>query len=465
MKLLVIASGFDNWGGGVDFIRHILSGLVRLKQRQNMEIYVLWSPAVRDFPGVFEDVFGMAPDLSGNYILADINALPAYLQAIRPDLILPSMHDLGTNIGCPWVGYIFDYQHKYLPSLFQPEEAKARDHLFSNILRHSSATMVNSRAVKNDIHHFHPEFSGRVYALPFAPIHPAITVDGDEIFDKYRLTRPYFIICNQFWVHKDHLTAFKAFAAALAAMERNDIDLICTGNQKDYRMPDYFDYLTEELLKLGLQDNLRVLGHIPKQDQLALLAKAEALIQPTMFEGGPGGGAVYDALTLGVPIIVSDIPVNLELEGNNIAFFKVHDETELAKRIIEHTLVPPERPNPADWVTQQQVNIDRLADALNELVTQAINAPLPTRSYRITALVSTYKSAEFIAECLDDLLAQTVADQIEILVIDADSPRTKGKSSAATRPGMATSATSVPRSASASMRPGTWPSARPGATT
>ena len=45
----------------------------------------------------------------------------------------------------------------------------------------------------------------------------------------------------------------------------------------------------------------------------------------------------------------------------------------------------------------------------------------------LTAMVSTYASERYLAGCLDDLLAQTIADRIEIVVVDAASPEREGE--------------------------------------
>ena len=44
----------------------------------------------------------------------------------------------------------------------------------------------------------------------------------------------------------------------------------------------------------------------------------------------------------------------------------------------------------------------------------------------LTAIVSTYASERFIQGCLDDLLAQTIAESMEIIVVDAASPQNEG---------------------------------------
>lgn len=45
------------------------------------------------------------------------------------------------------------------------------------------------------------------------------------------------------------------------------------------------------------------------------------------------------------------------------------------------------------------------------------------RPYRVAAVVSTYGADDFLGECLTNLLAQSIADEIEIIVVDTASPQ------------------------------------------
>ena len=60
------------------------------------------------------------------------------------------------------------------------------------------------------------------------------------------------------------------------------------------------------------------------------------MLQPTLFEGNPGGGIAYNAISLGVPIILSDIPVNLELKSPLAFFFRMKDPESLKDVMVKH---------------------------------------------------------------------------------------------------------------------------------
>ena len=101
-----------------------------------------------------------------------------------------------------------------------------------------------------------------------------------------------------------------------------------------------------------MSDYIRFLGYIPKDDQLAIMRGAVAVVQPTLFEGGPGGGAVYDAVSSGTPSIVSDIVVNLEIDLGVVRFFKAGSPKDLAEKMADAMVNPPIRPSKSETLMQ-----------------------------------------------------------------------------------------------------------------
>jgi glycosyltransferase involved in cell wall biosynthesis len=233
--------------------------------------------------------------------------------------------------------------------------------------------VMNAKAVAEDMRRFTPEPLPGMHVLPFSPnLNPEWLQDRPELLTSHGVEGPYFIICNQFWMHKDHLTAFRAMAEI--AGRHPGASLICTGGTSDYRDPGYFGKLEAEAAKLGLGTRLRFLGHIPKRDQIELLKHAAALVQPTLFEGGPGGGSTYEAVALGQRVLLSDLPVNREIDGGDVRFFPAGNHRALAE-LMETILgeAPPPRIR-TTLIAKSEARLKRNGDAIWASVRAAIEA-------------------------------------------------------------------------------------------
>ena len=364
------ARGLAQWAGGRDFLRFIAGGLAAaLGPEQRFDVLlpvdtfavmfprrvvllaatlarlarlIPTQPALPRNPPLAE-LESMARNLEVPYSaqpVADSRAgLAAYALRHRPRVVVPSMTSLGEDFPVPWVGYVYDFQHRHLPGYFAPTTRAKRDWVFGKVLNDAKAVVVNSRAVAEDVERFYPKHRARVFAMPYCPRPtPAwLAADDPTLRQRYAVPQEYFVISNQTWLHKDHITAIRATRQFLDRTGRHDVQVICTGPTIDDRHPKHFDNLLALIRELRLQDSFRFLGYIPKLDQVQLIKNAVAVIQPTLCEGDPGGGAVYDATGLGVRCILSDIKVNLELDSPLGEFFRAGDAEDLASK-MEHVL-------------------------------------------------------------------------------------------------------------------------------
>ncbi len=359
----ILTDQFINWGGGIDFIRLILNGLNAINEAGNNEVKIhVFVPnqsvfivkiknglkiilnkffgkkfqlqnvinkmsLVDTFKSINDKIEvyyynGKEPDLAKKAIKYDI------------DYMLPAFNPLSPSFPRPWAGYIYDFQHRYYPEFFTEEDIKNRDRQFLFLLKQAKTIIVNAKSVKNDIEKFIGKTNATVITLPFCPVLNLDYFKLENNLEEYNLPQKYFMISNQFWKHKDHVTAFKAFRIFLDKSERKDICLVCTGKTQDNRFLDHFGSIQNLISDLNLEDKIFILGYIPKIDQLRILKNCIGIIQPTLFEGGPGGGAVYESVAYGIPSIVSDIPVNKEVDDETVTFFKTGSSEDLAEKMI-----------------------------------------------------------------------------------------------------------------------------------
>lgn len=142
--------------------------------------------------------------------------------------------------------------------------------------------------------------------------------------------------------HKNHEVLFKGIAAwgakyPLVLTGRNtDLTKDLLGGRRIGRLSrrSVLRKLAErEGLVLGKR--LHPIGYISNQTYYSLLAKAWAVVVPTLAEGG-GSFPVLEAMLAGVPVLCSDIPVlreQLRRTGGEVFWFDPRDPYDLAQAL------------------------------------------------------------------------------------------------------------------------------------
>jgi glycosyltransferase involved in cell wall biosynthesis len=327
------------------------------------------------FGSIFHDYFrnldGIVQPVEYNEQAGPIPAL----RRIEADVVMPAAASLGPSFPFPWVGYIYDLQHKYFPDYFSARECLDRDIHFATMLRDAKAVIVTSKSVKDDIDKFFPKRECEVFNLPFsaAPVSTWLEDGNADLLARYKLPSRYFLSSNQFWIHKSHITAFRALAMLMNDHGCADLHLVCTGKMEDYRFPDYIEGLRQQVRDLGIEGNVHFLGHIPKIDQIGIMKGCLAVLQPTLFEGNPGGLSVYDAVSLGIPVILSDIPVNREIEEEgNLFYFEAGSVTDLAGKITGFLKKSASRPSKQELVSRGERRKELMGERIMEVVYYAM---------------------------------------------------------------------------------------------
>lgn len=230
-----------------------------------------------------------------------------------------------------WGGWIPDFQYRYLPQLFSKQEYALRERRSIHAAKEAPVLAFSSQCALDDYRRFYPEYTGNEFLLRFVSNANKNWMQQNpvEVQQKFNLPDAFFIVCNQFWKHKDHGTIIEALA--ILKQKGITIPAVCTGSSEDFRNPDYFPGLIEKAKSLGVDDLFKVLGFISRNDQIQLIRRSMAIIQPSLFEGW--STVVEDGRSLGKTIFLSDFPVHIEQNPPHGFFFRQQDAKHLADLI------------------------------------------------------------------------------------------------------------------------------------
>jgi len=252
------------------------------------------------------------------------------------DVVYPSLtRSPGSALHVYWIP---DFQHLRLPEMFSAEERAKRTRSYQDIANSGGRLILSSRDAQRDFHEFFPGASVSTRVWQFRSVIPQSERDGRDPRAAYGVPPKYLYLANQFWAHKDHLTAFRA----LRRLKAQGITLpyVCTGMEDDYRNREVMQTLKTYLSDHGLTEQVTFLGLVPRRDQVEIFRHAAGVLQPSRFEGW--STVVEDARALGRPILLSDIGVHVEQAPEGGRYFKVGDARDLATALAQWwpTLTP-----------------------------------------------------------------------------------------------------------------------------
>jgi len=360
--------GIDQWLGGAIYTQNLIKALSRLPAaerpritlfcRRNAALFTEVTPLV-DKVVVFESgldkLFG-GTKLAGpaqridyaasSFFLRDASpALGRAAKRERVDAMFP-VPDPYTRLTPNPIAWIPDLQHSAFPQHFSKVQCRVRDNRFSSLLRDPKRHVVfSSQCALDHATQVYGTPKAKTYILHFATVPlPSWYDDPAPVVAKYQISTPYFILCNQFWVHKDHRTVFQGVAQL--KQQGVHVNLVCTGPTNDPRQPEHFNNLKAEIKGLGIESQVKILGTIPRTDQISLMRASAAVLQPSQFEGW--STVIEDARALGKPLIASDFPVHLEQNIPGSSFFRMGDPqafAEAVKRFLEKGEQPASSPS------------------------------------------------------------------------------------------------------------------------
>jgi glycosyltransferase involved in cell wall biosynthesis len=338
LKLALLFNFNPIWTGGIIYLQNIVRILNFLNEKDKPELLIFYPKELGEY--LFEIDYPKKqliewefPELKKGFVVSIFNGKNLFTDEIikkyQPDIIFPQKNfPIKNQSRTAELCWIADLQHKYYPNFFSKKKLLERRLRLFFTLRNSNSIVISSQAVKDDFYKFFkiPKHI-RFHIYHFVSIIDRLpNIKLEELLEKYQLPEKYFMVSNQFHKHKNHKVVFEAIANL--KKQGVKLHLAVTGRLPSDPDSKYLKTLNDIIKENNLNENISLLGLIPREEQLMLMKYSQAIIQPSLFEGW--STVIEDARSLQVPVIASNLNVNIEQLQEKGHYFSPYNAEELS---------------------------------------------------------------------------------------------------------------------------------------
>jgi glycosyltransferase involved in cell wall biosynthesis len=228
----------------------------------------------------------------------------------------------------PYIFTVWDIGHRVIPCF--PEvssdgEWESREHLYKKMLYKASYIITGNETGKKEILENYPMNPEKIRTVSF----PNPMKIANILYDfrpSIRIEMPYIFYPAQFWPHKNHISLIEA----VKYLHENNYKIHCYLSGSDKGNMVYIENMIKEY---NLEKYIHVTGFVDDNTLVYLYKNALALTYVSLL--GPNNLPPIEAVSLGCPVIISNISGHIEQMGDAALAVDATDPTAIGNMVIE----------------------------------------------------------------------------------------------------------------------------------